>query len=72
VTIRGRDRRGVRRARFAVGRRSFGDRRSPFSRLVDRGRRGHRSKVRRVRARVVMKDGRRSRLVRRYRVCRAR
>jgi hypothetical protein len=69
ATIRGKDRRGVRRVRFAVGRRHFSDRRAPFSRIVDRGRRGRASRIHRVRARALMKDGRRSRLVRRYRVC---
>jgi hypothetical protein len=72
VTVRGKDRRGVRRARFAVGRRSFRDRKTPFSRIVDRGRRGRSSKVHRVRVRVLMKDGRRARLTRRYRVCASR
>jgi hypothetical protein len=70
ATIRGRDRGGIRRANFAVGSRRFRDRKAPFSRIVDRGRPGRRSRARRVRVRAFMKDGRRARLVRRYRVCR--
>jgi hypothetical protein len=72
ATVRGRDRRGIRRVRFAVGRRQFRDRKAPFSRRVDRGRGRRASRVHRVRARVLMKDGRRARLVRRYRICVAR
>ena len=69
ATIRGRDRRRIRRVGFAVGHRRLTDRRAPFSRIVDRGRKGPRSRIHRVRARVRLKDGRGRRLVRRYRVC---
>ncbi|HEY1358546.1 MAG TPA: hypothetical protein VGF21_09590 [Thermoleophilaceae bacterium] len=72
VRVRGLDSRGIRRVRFAVGRRQFRDRKAPFSRIVDRGRRGHGSRLHRVRARVRMKDGRSTRLTRRYRVCASR
>jgi hypothetical protein len=70
ATVTGRDRRGIRRVRFRLGRRrSVLDRRPPFSRIVDRGRHRGRPHRHRVTARVLMKDGRRARLSRRFRAC---
>jgi hypothetical protein len=70
ASVTGRDRRGIRRVRFRLGRRrGVLDRRAPFSRIVDRGRHRGRAHRHRVRARVLMRDGRRTSLSRRFRVC---
>jgi hypothetical protein len=70
ATVTGRDRRGIRRVRFRLGRRRARvDRTAPFSRIVDRGRHRGRAHRHRVGARVLMKDGRRARLSRRFRAC---
>jgi hypothetical protein len=70
ATVVGRDARHAAAATFfSRGRRVGGDRRRPLSRVVDRRRHRGRSHVHRVRARVRLDDGRRVRLVARYRAC---
>ena len=61
VTVTGADRRLIRRARLRVRRRSFADRRAPFSRVF-RERHTRRGHVHRARVLVRLKDGRRVRL----------
>jgi hypothetical protein len=70
ATVRGPDRGAIRRVAFSVGRaHRLVDGRAPFSRVVDRRRHRGRSHRHRARARVLMKDGRRARLSRLFRVC---
>ena len=70
ATVAGADRAKALSASFYRRRRRVAyDRRQPLSRVVDRGRHRGRSHRHRLRVRVRMSDGRRIRLLRRYRVC---
>jgi hypothetical protein len=70
ASVGGRDRRGVRRVRFYLGKRRVAtDRKAPFRKRVDRGRHLGRSHRHKVSAGVFMRDGRRTVLARRFRAC---
>ncbi|MBA2505172.1 MAG: hypothetical protein H0V29_04410 [Thermoleophilaceae bacterium] len=71
ITLTGKDRKRVLRTGFYRGKRRLaGDRRAPFTRRIAKRRLGRPGKRVRLRARVVLKDGRKATVTRRVRTCR--